>query len=81
MAESPFRFGKAKRYYQIADALGGRRTAMTVAEVAELLQVSQRHIYQLVQDGHVPHLMIGKAIRFDPDQLGAWLKKQAQGKG
>jgi excisionase family DNA binding protein len=52
---------------------------MTVVEVADLLQVSERHVYQLVQSGSIPHLSIGKAIRFDPDQLGDWLKSQSEG--
>ncbi len=49
--------------------------ALTVAEVAELLKVSERHVYHLVQSGVMPHFKVGSAVRFDPDTLGDWLQK------
>jgi excisionase family DNA binding protein len=49
--------------------------------VAGLLQVSERHIYHLVQSGVMPHFKIGKAVRFDPDTLGNWLQKTMDGNG
>jgi excisionase family DNA binding protein len=55
--------------------------ALTVAQVAGLLQVSERHIYHLVQSGVMPHFKIGKAVRFDPDTLGNWLQKTMDGNG
>lgn len=39
---------------------------LTVTELAKLLSVSQRLIYQRVQSGNLPHLRIGAAVRFDP---------------
>jgi excisionase family DNA binding protein len=35
--------------------------AMTVEEVAGLLNVSPRHIYQLVQEHKIPHVRIGSS--------------------
>jgi excisionase family DNA binding protein len=51
----------------------GRKTAMTVEEVAQLLNVSERHVYKLVQDGVLPHLRVGNSVRFDPDKIADWL--------
>src|ERR1700687_2094641 len=47
--------------------------ARTVAELAALRQVSERHIYHLVQTGVIPHFKIGNTVRFDPETLGKWL--------
>jgi len=55
--------------------LRGLGQALTVTQVAELLQVSERHVYHLVQSGVMPHFKVGKAVRFDPDTLGDWLQK------
>jgi len=57
----------------------GRKTAMTVEEVATLFHVSERHIYKLVQDGILPHFKVGKAVRFDPDKIADWLEAASEG--
>ena len=48
---------------------------VTVEELANLLSVSERHIYALVQDGRIPHMRIGAAVRFDPIVLCEWLER------
>lgn len=62
---------------KLVDTLDLRKTAMTVDEVAELVNVSSRHIYQLVKDGKIPHYHIGSALRFDPDEVKKWLVASA----
>jgi excisionase family DNA binding protein len=51
------------------------KKAMTVSEVADLLHVSERHIYALVQKGEIPSFKVGSAVRFDPESLWTWLQK------
>jgi excisionase family DNA binding protein len=46
---------------------------LTVTELAKLLSVSQRLIYQLVQSGNLPHLRTGATVRFDPMVIVKWL--------
>jgi excisionase family DNA binding protein len=53
--------------------IGSLGHALTVAELAALLQVSERHIYHLVQIGAIPHFKVGNTVRFDPEALGKWL--------
>jgi excisionase family DNA binding protein len=55
--------------------LRGRNKAMTVEDVAALLNVSPRHVYKLVQDGILPHFKVGSSVRFDPDKMADWLDK------
>ena len=51
--------------------------AMTVTEVAEVLNVSERHIYKLVSENKIPHVKIGSAVRFDAGDLIDWIKRMA----
>ena len=59
--------------HSVLKILDLRGTAMTVDEVATLLNVSPRHIYQLVKDGKMPHFKIGGVVRLNPDEVKAWL--------
>jgi len=62
----------------LEDIIQSRKSALTVAEVAELLNVSGRLVYQLVAIGDIPHFRVGKAVWFEPKALSVWLRgKQA----
>lgn len=50
----------------LQDMIGSRKSALTVAEVAEMLNVSKRLVYQLVSAGEIPHFKVGSAVRFEP---------------
>jgi excisionase family DNA binding protein len=63
------------------DAIAGRKTAMNVAEVAALLSVSERLVYQLVSIGEIPHFRVGSAVRFDPAPLLKWLREKMHASG
>src|SRR5262249_50876685 len=65
----------------LEDMLAQRGTALTVKEVAEVLNVSERLIYQQVQIGEIPHFRIGAAVRFEPAALGKWLHGKLDGAG
>ena len=53
----------------ILDALDKRATALTVAEVASLLNISQRQIYCLAAHNRIPCFHVGSSVRFDPATL------------
>ena len=60
------------------DTLEKTEHALTVAEVAKLLNISPRTIYHYVASGRVPGAVkIGSAVRFDPTDLAGWLRKKA----
>lgn len=48
---------------------GGRDRLLTVAEVAEQLAVGAWRIYQLCEDGELPHIRINNSIRVRPKDL------------
>jgi len=61
------------------DQLKDRKTALTVNEPAELLNVNPLTIYRLCAKGSIPHFRVGAAIRFSPARLAAWLEKHSIG--
>ena len=45
-------------------------------EVAERLNVSLRFIRRLCHERRVPYTKVGKFVRFDADELEAWIATQ-----
>jgi excisionase family DNA binding protein len=56
--------------------LESRERALTVHEVAELLGVSQKHIYEMTADGTLPAFYVGRSVRLDPQDIADWLRKK-----
>jgi excisionase family DNA binding protein len=51
-----------------------RRPLLDVAEVAAYLRDSPRHIRRLVAERRIPCVKVGRYVRFDPDEIDAWLR-------
>jgi excisionase family DNA binding protein len=49
---------------------------LTVQEAAELLRVPVGWLYERTRTNSVPHVKLGKYLRFDRDELNAWLEQQ-----
>ena len=58
----------------LIQVLESRREALTVQEVADLLGVSDKHIYEMIADGRLPAFHVGKSIRLDPQDIADWLR-------
>lgn len=50
----------------LIEALESRKTAMTVAEAAEVLNCDTTLIYRMVKRRQLPSIRISGSIRFDP---------------
>jgi excisionase family DNA binding protein len=46
----------------------------TVEEVATFLRCTVRHVHNLLRSG-LPHLYLGRLLRFDPQEVRAYLLK------
>ena len=60
----------------LIETLESREEALNVRQMAELLKVSERHIYELAANGSLPAFRVGKAIRFDPHDVADWLRRK-----
>src|SRR6185437_11108457 len=54
-----------------------RRNALTVGELAELLNASANYVYDPASAGQIPHYRIRGCIRFDPGKIARWLLEKA----
>ena len=51
---------------------------LTAQEAADLLRVQRRSLYRLVQQQRIPYRRVGRAIRFERNELLAWTIPQAK---
>lgn len=51
-----------------------RPRMLRVTDVAELLDLPERRVYILAREGVLPHVRLGRSIRFNEAALLAWLE-------
>jgi len=51
---------------------------LTVEEIAQVLHVKQSTIYNWTHLGFIPHIKLGKLLRFREDEIFKWLKCRSQ---
>jgi excisionase family DNA binding protein len=55
------------------DRADGLVTLLDVEGLAAVLGVSVRHVRRLVAERRIPFIKWGRYLRFDPDDVAAWL--------
>lgn len=51
---------------------------LTVAELAEYLGLAQGTIYNKVCRGEIPHVKLGRAVRFRRSEIDRWIDAQSR---
>lgn len=46
---------------------------LTAEEAAQLLHVPRSTLYELVRSRHLPHVRVGRSLRFTRSQLAMWV--------
>lgn len=49
---------------------------LKVSEVAEVLRIARSRAYELVADGEIPAVKIGRSVRVSRKELERWLEGQ-----
>jgi excisionase family DNA binding protein len=52
---------------------------LDVEEVASVLGVGRWRVYELARAGVVPHVRLGRSVRFSEDLLRAWIEAGGSG--
>jgi excisionase family DNA binding protein len=52
---------------------------LKVPEVAEVLRIARSRAYELVADGEIPAVKIGRSVRVNRKELDRWLEDQRYG--
>jgi len=50
---------------------------LTPQEVADLLSVRKSTIYQWTHQGYIPHVKLGKFVRFKEDKVMEWVDRKS----
>jgi excisionase family DNA binding protein len=58
----------------LAEQLRSRKHALSVNELAEILQLDPNTVRRHIRRGHIPCFKVGGTIRFDPQQVADWLE-------
>jgi excisionase family DNA binding protein len=51
---------------------------ITVKQAAQALQVSEKHVYNLMMDGRLKSLTIGASRRFELDEIKRFIRERAE---
>ncbi len=51
---------------------------LTISEAASVLRVSERRAYQLVRDGLLPGVHLGRQLRVEENALHQWVREGGQ---
>lgn len=62
------------------DPVPARTTLLRPRDAAVLLAISPRKLWSLTACGDVPSIHIGRAVRYDLNDLLAWIAKQKESK-
>lgn len=49
---------------------------LTLDQICERLKVKRSFIYDLTSRRQIPHIKVGRLLRFDPDEINSWLQSQ-----
>ncbi len=49
---------------------------LSIDQLAQRLGITVRHVRRLVAERRVPYYKVGRLVRFDPDEIGEWLRDQ-----
>ena len=53
---------------------------LKVPDVAEVLRIARSRAYELVGNGEIPSIRIGRSVRVNRRELDVWLEGQRQSK-
>lgn len=53
---------------------GAIERLLTATDVAEWLSLSKHTILDMAEDGRLPSFKLGRAVRFRPSEIDAWLE-------
>jgi excisionase family DNA binding protein len=70
--KQPFEIGALRAAADIGSIVAERATAWTVPELAELLQMSPRSLYDLIKQDRLQAIRIGTALRLCPAATQKW---------
>ncbi len=63
----------------IIGPLGGTSLLLTPKQAAEALAISPRKLWGMTASDEIPHVKIGRCVRYPVNDLRAWVAERKQG--
>lgn len=57
------------------------RSLLTPKQACVLLTIGARKLWELTNRGEIPHLRIGRSLRYVPEDLEEWIQQQKKKRG
>ena len=54
---------------------------LTIAQLADMVQITERHVRRLVAEDRIPVTRVGRRLRFNRARIQAWLDDNSSGPG
>jgi excisionase family DNA binding protein len=51
-----------------------------ISQLSEILSVKKKTIYDWTHKRKIPHVKMGRLVRFDPNDIERWIKRNSNGK-
>jgi excisionase family DNA binding protein len=64
----------------IAEQIEKAEKALTVKELATILQCSPKLLYKMVETQTIPHYKVGVLVRFCPTETARWIRTRRCGR-
>ena len=64
----------------VGDPVAERERLLLPEEVAEWLQVGVKWVYAAAQRGDLPHVKVGRYVRFVSAEIDQWIHEQSVGR-
>ena len=61
----------------IAERIQASESALSLAELANLLGCSKSKLYTLIDNNRIPYMRLGSMIRFDPKITADWVRSKS----
>tara|TARA_B100000676_G_C17657747_1_gene619854 strand:- start:304 stop:507 length:204 start_codon:yes stop_codon:yes gene_type:complete len=56
-----------------------KRLLLTPRQAAEALQISERKLWGMKAAGEIPHVLLGRSVRYDPQDLQRCIDERKKG--
>ena len=56
-----------------------KRLLLTPRQAAEALQISERKLWSMKASGEIPHVLLGRSVRYPRADLQQWIDERKKG--
>jgi excisionase family DNA binding protein len=60
----------------LVSSLAESKSLITVSQLAGMLNVSNKYLYQQAKEGRLPSVRLGSLVRLEPKAVAGWLKEK-----